>query len=248
MRTADRSRRVIALALIGLCAGCQRHETVEEARARGTEAFLLKQIGDLQGLIVKAESGQLSTRDRIAIGISEETARAVLNVSLPRDLTLAKRLRVRIESAECYFRGNNAALIFRATAQGATLAASAQLELGGSLESFKIASGKLTGRAQVTHFKVVDSTIGNVGSDVLEALVRESLGLITEQLPALVLPVKIEESIKVGGLQEGPVTVKAGELPLQITLAEVIPVNGRLWVLLEAKSGPWRSAAVASSK
>ena len=33
---------------------------------------------------------------------------------------------------------------------------------------------------------------------------------------------------------------RAGVLPLEVTVAEVIPVSERLWVLIDAKAGPWQ--------
>ncbi len=54
---------------------------------------------------------------------------------------------------------------------------------------------------------------------------------------------EIEQSIKIGGLTEGAVVAKPGSLPLEIAVSQVIPVNQRLWVLLEAKAGPWQPAA-----
>ena len=64
-------------------------------------------------------------------------------------------------------------------------------------------------------------------------------------IPPLEIPVQIEQSIKIGGLTEGPVVAKPGSLPLHITVSHVIPVNQRLWVLLQAKAGPWQTAAAA---
>jgi hypothetical protein len=39
----------------------------------------------------------------------------------------------------------------------------------------------------------------------------------------------------------GPVTVRPGELPLKIAVAQIMPVNKRLWILLEAEAGPWKA-------
>ena len=51
---------------------------------------------------------------------------------------------------------------------------------------------------------------------------------------------QIEQSIKIGGLTEGAVVAKPGSLPLEIAVSQVLPVNQRLWVLLNAKAGPWQ--------
>jgi hypothetical protein len=234
---------VAALACAAL-AGCETRESPEAARDRVAEAFLMRQIADLGTLVKRAEEGDLVTRDRVSIGIAEEVVKALLDASLPQEKTLKDRVRVRLESAQAYFRGNNAALVFQAAAQGlGPVGASARLELGGALESFRIDQGRLIGDVKITHFKLLESTLGDVANDALETLVGENLDELADLIPTLEIPVSLEQVIKIDGLDEGVVTVKPGSLSLAMTVAEVIPVNQRLWILLELKAGPWQKAA-----
>jgi hypothetical protein len=46
-------------------------------------------------------------------------------------------------------------------------------------------------------------------------------------------------------LSEGAVVASPGTLPLAISVRHVVPVNGRLWVLLQAKAGPWQADPAA---
>ena len=245
-----RVHRLLALAAavcaVGLAGGCRRRESVEATRARAREAVALSQIANLQQLVEKAEAGQLVSADRIAISLSEETAKSIFDASLPQEKTLAERVKVRIESAQPFFNGNNAGLLFQASARGTTIGATARLELGGRLVDFRIEKGRLTASVELVHFKVLDSSLGDMGSDVLESLVRANQPAIAAMLPTLEVPVHLEQSIPVAGLDEGVVQVEPGVLPFQITLAEVIPVNRRLWILLDVKAGPWQAAAAAA--
>jgi hypothetical protein len=95
---------------------------------------------------------------------------------------------------------------------------------------------------------VIDSSLGDMASDTLEALVRDNLDGLAQMLPPLQLPVALEQSIAIDGLKEGVVTVAAGTLPLEMSLAEVIPVSERLWLLLDVKAGPWSGAQTADAK
>lgn len=228
----------IGAAVLG--AACQPRESLEATRARANEAVLLAQIADLHKLNARAEGGEVATEGRIAIGIAEETSRALLQVSLPQEKVLADRVLVRIESAQPYFRGNNAVLLFQATATMVGGTARARLEIGGRLKDFSIAEGRLVSAIEVVHFTVLDSSLGDLGTEVLEGLVSDNLSGLSSVLPGLEIPVKLEESIAIGGLSEGVVTVKPGALPLAMALAEVIPVNERLWVLVDVKAGPWQ--------
>jgi hypothetical protein len=236
-----------ALVPLLLLAGCQRRESVEDARARATETFLNQQIADLQGLVGKAESGHLVTKDRIAIGVAEEAVKALIDASLPQEQLVGSRVTVRIETAQAYFRGNNAALVFQASARGKRLETPARLELGGRLSDFHIASGVLTAKVHLAHFKVIEAPGGDLASDILERLLKDNADALTRLIPALELPVSLKQSIEIAGLDEGVVTTRSGVLPLEIAVAETIPVNQRLWILLDVKAGPWKKAAAAKA-
>ena len=240
-----RSGLAAALAVSLLAAACQPRESLEDARARAGESVALAEIADLHKLIAKAEAGQLSTESRVAIGIAESVSRELLEASLPQEKMIGDRLIVRLETAQPFFRGNNAILVCRASARTARSAAVAHLELGGRLTNFRIDDGKLVSGVEIVHFKVLDSSLGDMGSDVLESIVGGNLESLSGLLPGLEIPVTLEESIPIGGLSAGVVQVKGGSLPLKVSLAEVIPVKERLWILLDVSAGPWTPNALA---
>ena len=154
---------------------------------------------------------------------------------------IADRLRVRVESVDPVFRGNKAGLVFRARVSSVDApGASATIEMGGALENFKLGDGKLTAGVTLAHFSVLESSIGELAADALDGLVRGNAGAIQGAIPPVEIPVQLEESVKIGGLTEGAVVARPGALPLDISVRHVIPVNRRLWVLLQAKAGPWQ--------
>lgn len=242
-----RSRSWAALILAVSLPACGRREPAENAFLRVNEAALLQQIEDLKVLIARAEKGELSTQDRIAIGIAEDTAKALFDASLPQEKLLGERVLVRLEAVQPLFRGNNAAVLFQASARGKT-GASARLELAGRLVNYRVEKGRLTAGVEMLHFKVLESSLGDAASDVLEGLVRDNLGALSGMIPSFEIPVHLEQSIKIAGLNEGVVVVKPGSLPLDMTLGEVIPVNQRLWILLDVKAGPWKSTPASEKK
>lgn len=235
-----RGRRLaLAVAIASLLAGCQR-ESLEATRQRTAETVLLKQLDDLKALVAKAEAGQIETLDRIAIGISEETSKAVLDASLPQEKVVGDRVRVRIEKALPIFQGGNALLLFEASAQGLKTGASARMELGGRLVNFRVDQGRLRADVDLVHFKVLDSSLADLGSGVLERLIQEHLGSLASAIPHLELPVRLEHAITIGGLDAGVVQAKGGVLPLAMSVSDVLPTNHRLWLFLQVKAGPWQ--------
>lgn len=175
-------------------------------------------------------------------------ARKLLDASLPREAVLGRRLHVRIESARPSFRGNAAGLVFQATARSVDFAgAAARLELGGSLQRFRIDGGRLVASVDLGYVNVLDASAGGGAGDVLQDLVTENLSALAALVPGFEIPVQLRQSVEIDGLREGVVETRGGALPLQITVADVIPVNQRLWVYLDARAGPWQGRPAAPS-
>jgi hypothetical protein len=244
-------KSVLAAGLIGaaLTLGCHKREPPEVAFKRAQAEFRRGQIANLEKRIVQAETGELTTTDQIAIGISEELLKALFGASLPQELVVADRLRVRLESVEPFFRGDKAGVLFRARASSvAAPNLYATIEMGGGLEHFKLEAGKLTASVVLAHFGVLESSIGDLGADALDSLVRANSETIQNAIPPIEIPVHLEESIKIDGLTEGAVVARPGALPLTISVSQVLPINQRLWVLLDAKAGPWQPVSAPAAK
>jgi hypothetical protein len=246
-----RATVICALAL-ALAGGCTRRERPEDTLARSKEVFVRGQIAGLEKTIGQVERGEVTTTDQVAIGLSEDLAKGLLNASLPLETVVANRLRVTVDSAEPFFRGTKAAILFRATVASVDISsASASVDIGGGIQDFALARGRLRARVALTHFNVRESGLGDLAADVIDGLIRAHLATIQDAIPPLEIPVELEESIAIGGLAEGPVVAKAGVLPLDVAVTQVIVGNRRLWVLLKAEAGVWQPApspAEASEK
>jgi len=243
-RVAAMSGKVlVAGAMLLVLAGapaCRKRESPEAARARARKVFLESQIAGLEDLVAKAERGEIVTADQIAISVEEGVARELLNASLPQERVLGDRLRVRIESVEPYFRGTQSALLFRARATSEDLkSAFPELELGGGLQDLALRDGKLSARVALTHFSVLGASVGPLAQGVVEHLVRDNLSALQGAIPPFEIPVRLDQTIRIGGLREGPVSAAGGQLPMSMTVSQVFPLDKRLWVLIDAKAGPW---------
>jgi len=217
--------------------------------AKVQKESLQKQLVSLQALLAQAERGELVTADQIAIGVEEGVAREMLNASLPQEQVVGGHVRIRIERAEPFFRGNQAAILFRARATSEDLPDHfAELELGGGLEDLKLVDGRLTAKVGLAHFTVRKASVGPLAQGLVESLVRNNLSLIQGAIPPFEIPVRLDQHLVVDHFQEGPVEAAGGELPLAIQLSQVIAVNQRLWVLIDAKAGPWKASKEEEAK
>src|SRR5258706_1910190 len=93
---------------------CRPGESIESVRAREHKAFLETQNVGLDALVARAERGELSPANQIAIGIEEKVVQELFGAALPTEKVVAGRLRVRIDSAQPFFRGGETAVVFRA--------------------------------------------------------------------------------------------------------------------------------------
>jgi hypothetical protein len=230
----------LLLALAG--AGCARRERPEESLARSRGVFLRQQIAEIEKTIGQVERGEITTTDQVAIGLSEDLTKRMMNASLPFDVVVGERLHIRIDSATPSFSGK-AAVLLRATVTSVDVErASAALDIAATLADFQFESGRLRTRLKIAHFAVRESGLGELAADVIERLVRANSAAIEKALPGLEIPVQLDESISIGGLTEGPVVARPGVLPLSVGLSQVLVGNHRLWVLLKAETGTWQPA------
>jgi hypothetical protein len=108
--------------------------------------------------------------------------------------------------------------------------------------------GRLIADVSLAHFKVLDTSLGSMAADALEGLVKDNKEAFASLLRAIEIPVRLEQAVEIPGLSEGMVTARPGVLPLTMVVAEVVPVRQRLWVLVDAKAGPWQGPADAKAK
>jgi predicted transcriptional regulator len=234
--------RLVSSLLVGLVAlaGCGPRDSPEAARARVRKAFLEKQIAGLHELVAKAERGEVVTTDQIAISVDEGVANELLNASLPQERMIGGKLRVRIDAVEAFFRGTQSILAFRARATSDGLqGAYADLELAGGLSELSLRDGRLSAKVSLEHFSVLKASVGPLAQGVVEHLVRDNLGILADAVPPFEIPVRLDQTIRIGGFKEGPVSAAGGQLPLTLAVSQVLQINRKLWVLIDAKAGPW---------
>jgi hypothetical protein len=244
-----RVRRGLTVALAAsLAVACGRGNSDEAARARREKAILDRQIPGLRELVELAEKGTLFAPDWLAIGIDEKLVQDLLAASLPQEQGIGERFKARLETAEVSFRGNQSLVTLRGrVGPKENPDTFADLTLMGGFDELKIdaGTGALTARVGLYHFEVQRAAaggmqIGLVGS-VVEELGRQRLDSLRDLVPPLQIPVRLESGFTIPGLGEGAVQMEAGELPFQLDVTRVVPLGGRLWVLIKATAGPWKA-------
>jgi hypothetical protein len=230
-------------------AGCHAPEDPAAAMARSRKTLLEGELIELGRLMGKARRGELVTEGQIAIGVSESLVQRLVTASLPPERVLVGRLRIGLERVEPFFRGGLAAIRFRAHVSSTDLPnARGDVELGGSFRDVRLEKGRLTARIELVHFTVHSSFVGNLGKNFVEDAVRANLSTVQGWIPPLEIPVLLADAVDFGGLDEGPLRVGPGRLPLHLALSHVVPVNERLWLVVSAAAGEWESRPGAEAR
>jgi hypothetical protein len=236
--------RVVLLVLAGAVLGsCHATESREAGEARGRRALYQKQIAGLEEVLARGRREGLS-RDRIFVGVSEEVFREVVAATLPQEVVVKDAVRLRLEKAEAYFRYTQGVVLFDGTLASVDRPSLfIAVRLAGGIDRVQYDQGRLSAHVQIYYFEVRGAALGDMGKGVVEALVRNHLDLVSNVVPPVEIPVRLEQGIAVKGLSEGPVSAGPGTLPFSASVARVVSVDGRLWISLDVAAGPWRNAA-----
>jgi hypothetical protein len=238
------SRLLLGLGLLALSA-CRLDEAAA-ARLIAEKRLLESQIAGLEQLIAAAEQKTLLGPQQLLVGADEATIQRLIAASLPQELVLAKQFRVRLLSAEARFRDSQGLVVLRGRASPLSAADTfVDVRLLGGLNDVAVRhdTGTLAARVAVYHLEVERAAAaGSEGAAIralAEALGRERLDALSELVPPVEIPIRLEESLALEGFEEGPLSVPPGSLPMRVSVARVVALAGRLWVVLDVGAGPW---------
>lgn len=218
------------------------------------EALLRRQNQGLRELIADAEKGTLFSPEHLVVGVDEALARALLRAGLPQERTVG-RFRVRVEEADVRFRSTQSVVTLGgrvATAEDPETFV--DLTLLGGLDRLEVdsATATLTARVVIDRFEVQRAEAGGsesaVAKSVIAGLAERGLSSLADLVPRLEIPVRLDHELNLTGFGDGPVSVRPARLPIQVAVARVLPLGGRLWVMLQVSAGPWTRRATEAAR
>lgn len=244
--------RVTVLVLVGLLAACRGGGP----RARAEGAALRRQTEGLRELVAAADKDRLFSPDHLAIGIKADLLRDLLQRRLPIETVVGDQLRVRLERAEVSLDGSQSLVTLQGRVSPVNgVDAFADLELLGGLQRLEVdlASGILTARVELDRIEVQRLATGMLERGLVEGLNESlsgrSLGALGDVLPRIEIPIRLDQAIEFAGFAEGVVSVRAKRVPVNVSVARVMPVAGRLWIFLEVSAeGKARSPAAGEGR
>jgi len=214
-------------------------------RARAEAAALRRQAETLRALIAAVETDQAFSSRHVTLGIGQSLVRDLLQRALPIETDSAPDLHVRLETAEVAFENGESRVTLRGRVSRASAPGTfADLTVHGGLHRFAVGepAGQVTARVALDRLEVRQAEAEGLRRDLVETVVERlgqpTLESLATQIPPLAIPLRFERTLELDGRKAGPFEIAPASLRLQVALAHVVPLSGRLWVQLAVSVAP----------
>lgn len=242
--------RIACVLGVGACTQPSAEAPAADPLLASEEKLLERQVTSLRGAIADAKAGVLFSPDDIAVGVSESVVQATIAQALPLEKPIGAEFRARIDRVVVSFRSMQGSIRLEgrvwAVADPGTYA---DLFLVGGIETVRVdqATGTLEASIVLDGWDVQRAAAAGAEfewiKDLVQLMGNRGLDELRELVPPIRIPVGVEQGIDLPGVSGGPVTVPAGHLPLDASVTRVLPLSGRLWVMIGVRSGGWRKAS-----
>jgi hypothetical protein len=229
-----------ALALALVVAGCgQGYEGGGELRAR--KKVLEREVSGLRDAVGRLERHEPLLPDRdLAVAIDDTLLQGVIAAQLPFESEIGE-YRLKLEQAEVHFRGApTVSLRGRLRRQG-KLELEAVVDVVGALDSIAVdaARGALAAKIVVDHIGIekaagIEAIFSGSTLDEVARMIRLQLA---DKLPPIQIPVKVQQSIELPAITDGPVRIDGASMPIAANVSRVFAGQGRLWVAIHFQPG-----------
>lgn len=224
---------VLAVLSAGLL-GCERSTPAivsAEQLLEFERASLHRQLdSDLVSLSEAFERGD------VLISVRESLVRELIAASLPFEQEVAGRFNITAEDVEVDLRPGMALVEFAGRASPVALGeVTVDILILASLELLELApdTPDLRAKLSMLGFQVTGLEIGRLRPPVerlVNELGRSQIGLFTDLLGEIEIPIRLESAITLPAVESDDVTIPAASLPLRSEVRGVFVGDERLWV------------------
>jgi hypothetical protein len=242
------SRVVLAAALLFGGAGCRADRGEAELHAR--LSALEREAEGLRASLATLERGEpVLPEDAVVVAVSESVVKEFLDAQLPFEVD-AGRFKVRLSQGEAVFRGSPAVHLTGSISPAEHPDIVGEVRAQGALEDVRVEpeTGTLRATVALDHVDLVRvAGLERFVSDgSLNELARRVRTQLEPNLPALEIPVRIEQGIELPSVTEGPVRLQGARMPLEVSVAGIFTGRGVLWVAIRVVPGELTKVAAAT--
>jgi len=229
---------VPALALVVSACGSQ-FKGGGDLRAR--KVVLSREVEGLREIVARLERGEPALPlDDVAVSIDDTFVRDLVAAQLPFDMDV-DRFHLTLKEAEAQFSGSPVVRLRGALRPKKRPDLEAAVTVIGALESIQVeqSSSTLRARIAVDHIGIqkaagIEAFLSESTMDEVARLIRLK---IKDQLPAIQIPVKVQQSIDFPAVTNGPVRIDGARMPLQVAVSQVVAGQGKLWIAVHFQPG-----------
>ena len=238
-----------ALVPIALFAAACGREFEGGGDLRAQKVVLKREVDGIREIVARLERGEpvLPLND-VAISIDDTFVRDLVAAQLPFEMDV-DRFHLSLTEAEAQFRGSPVVRLRGALRLRNRPDLEAAVTVIGALEDIQVeqSSSTLRARIAVDHIGIekaagLEQLLSGSTMDEAARLVRLQ---IKDQLPPIQIPVKVQQSIDLPAVTNGPVRIDGARMPLQVAVSQVTAGQGRLLIGVHFQPGDFVKTADA---
>jgi len=208
---------------------------------RAQKVVLKREVDGLREAVARLEKGQpILPVDDVAIAIDDTLLQDLIAAQLPFEMDV-DRFHLSLTEAEAHFRGSPVVRLRGVLNSKKRPDLAAAVSVIGALEDIQVEPSSSTLRAKIAvdHLGIekaagVEQFLSGSTMDEVGRMVRLQL---TDRLPAIQIPVKVQQSIDLPAVTSGPVRIDGARMPLEVVVSQVLAGQGLLWISVHFKPG-----------
>jgi hypothetical protein len=229
-----------ALAFAFVAFGCGRgYEGGGDLRAR--KKVLEREVAALRDAVGRLERHEPLLPDTdLAVAIDDTLLQGVITAQLPFESVIGE-YQLKLEEAEVHFRGAPTVRLRGRLKRKGNVELEAIVNVVGALDSIAVdsARGALAAKIVVDHIGIekaagIEAIFSGATLDEVARMIRLQLA---DQLPPIQIPVKVQQSIELPAVTNGPVRIDGARMPIAANVSRVFAGQGRLWVAIHFQPG-----------
>ncbi len=206
---------------------------------------LRREVAGYQELRKLAPGKLIDREHEVMVSVSDTLLRSLIAAAFPITVELPNKLTVKLTGANVAFRANVARVDIVGEVERSRFPfVKATVALRGAIDNFTVdESQALRARINVDDVSLGAPTgtpeaFDPIVINVLQAIIERSLPELTESLPSVAIPVRLDQSMQLPGFgPEGALSIEPSTAPMSVDAARVIAFQNRLWIILNIKLG-----------
>jgi hypothetical protein len=237
----QRTRAALAIAAITLWSGACADPHEGAAPLHAQKVMIERELDGLRDSAARLDRGEsLFPESDVVVSIEESFVQGLITARLPLSLT-ADRYQVVLTSVDVGFGGAPTVQLRGTIVRDGMVSLEATVGVVGALSDINIDTATSTLRARIVadHLEIeraagLEAFLSGSTLDDVARLVQQE---VASQLPAIEIPVRVQQDIDIPAVTDGPVRIKGARLPVRASVSRVFAASRRLWIGIHVEVG-----------